>query len=76
MTTHASALALIPKLKLYIAFSQSIAVLPTVYNVQLPPEYYRWTSFLDVFKLDWSGLAIPGACLPGGSPYTTASPPT
>ena len=41
-------------------------MLPTVYNVHLPPEYYEWTAFLDIFKLDWSAVTIPGACLPGG----------
>jgi len=66
MGSSISALALIPKLKLFIAFSQTVVVLPTVYNVHLPPKYYMWTSFLDIFKFDWSSIAIPGSCLHGG----------
>ena len=34
-----SALGLMPKLKLLIAFYQSVTLLPNVYNVQLPPRY-------------------------------------
>tara|TARA_B100000795_G_scaffold262963_1_gene241469 strand:+ start:76 stop:807 length:732 start_codon:yes stop_codon:yes gene_type:complete len=54
---------------LVLAFFQSVAVLPTVYNVQLPDTYYEWTGFLNVFDINWSNFAIPGACLQGG--YTS-----
>eukprot|EP00966_Prymnesium_polylepis_P033100 769801-Prymnesium_polylepis.1 len=54
-----STVALIPKLK-------TIGHLPAVYSLELPDSYYEWLSFLDVFEIDWSGLAIPGTCLVGG----------
>ena len=44
-------------------------MLPTVYNVQLPDLYYKWTGFLNIFDIDWSNFFIPGACLEGG--YTS-----
>ena len=56
----AHALSLMPKAKIVFAFSQSVTVLPSVYNVKLPPRYYEWTSFLDVFVIDWSQFAVPG----------------
>ena len=58
-----AAVSLVPKLKLVLAFYQSVAVLPTVYNVKLSHTYYKWTGFLNVFDIDWSNFAIPGACL-------------
>ena len=61
-----SALALMPKIKLIIAFYQSVQVLPTVYSVELPPEYYRWMSVFDWVQLDWLNTIVPGACLEGG----------
>ena len=61
-----AAVSLVPKLKLVLAFYQSVAVLPTVYNVKLSHTYYKWTGFLNVFDIDWSNFAIPGACLEGG----------
>ena len=61
-----AAVSLVPKLKLVLAFYQSVAVLPTVYNVKLSHTYYKWTGFLTVFDIDWSNFAIPGACLEGG----------
>ena len=60
------ALALIPKLKLFISFFQCAMAVPSVYNVTLPDSYFRWTAFMDFLSIDWSGYAIPGACLPGG----------
>ena len=60
------ALALVPKLKLFISFFQCAMALPSVYNVSLPDSYYKWTAFMDFMSIDWSGFAIPGACLPGG----------
>jgi hypothetical protein len=39
-----SALGLVPKLKLLIAFFQSVFAIPSVYNVRLPPYYYRWST--------------------------------
>ena len=58
--------ALTPKAKLLIAFYQSVQVLPTVYSVELPEEYYEWMSAVSFLELDWSGLVVPGACLDGG----------
>ena len=60
------AFALMPKLKLVVAFYQSVQVLPTVYNVELPEDYYKWMSAIDFLRLDWSNLVVPGACLKGG----------
>ena len=34
--------ALIPKIKLLIALYQTVISIPTVYDVALPPAYYRW----------------------------------
>ena len=65
----ATAVSLVPKLKLVLAFYQSAAVLPTVYNVELPDLYYEWTGWMNIFDIDWSNFFIPGACLEGG--YTS-----
>ena len=62
----AATMALMPKLKLLISFYGMVSALPTVYNVQLPSQYYEWMGFLDFLELDWSHLMIPGQCLPGG----------
>ena len=64
--SRSQALALIPKLKLFISFFQCAMALPTVYNVSLPDSYFEWTAFMDWLSIDWSGFAIPGSCLPGG----------
>ena len=32
----------------------------------MPPDYHKAMSALDFFEVDWSGFAVPGACLPGG----------
>jgi hypothetical protein len=61
-----TSLSLIPKLKLLLAFYQSVVVLPTVYNVHLPDYYYDNLRFLNLFQIDWSGVTVPGACLEGG----------
>eukprot|EP00966_Prymnesium_polylepis_P277417 6410156-Prymnesium_polylepis.1 len=68
--------AFTPKLKLVVGFFQSIAFLPPVYGLSLPEWYYHWVSFLNIFEsaqqafnsdtVDWSGIAVPGACLEGG----------
>lgn len=50
------ALALMPKLKLCIAFYQSIEMLPKVYGVRLPAMYYEWMRYLTWFNLDWSAM--------------------
>ena len=60
-----SALGLMPKLKLLIAFYQSVTLLPNVYNVQLPPRYYEWMRIFDIIQIDWSEFTIPGQCLTG-----------
>ena len=65
-TIKAGSHALIPKLKLLIAFYQSAVAIPRVYDVALPPEYYQWMRLITVFDINWDFLVVPGACLPGG----------
>jgi hypothetical protein len=52
--------------QLVVAFGQTVMHLPAVYGLKLPDSYYEWLGFLDIFEIDWSGIAIPGACLEGG----------
>ena len=66
MYSRASALALVPKLKLFISFFQCAMALPSVYNLSMPSSYFKWTAFMDFLAIDWSGFVIPGSCLPGG----------
>ena len=59
--------ALIPKLKLLIAFYQSLHALPEVYAVSLPDYYYEWSDFLfSWIDLDWASLFIPASCISSG----------
>jgi len=58
--------SLMPKVKLVIAFYQSVMMLPNVYNIPLPREYYQWMNVFDAIQLDWSAFFVPGACLRGG----------
>eukprot|EP00966_Prymnesium_polylepis_P256289 5920565-Prymnesium_polylepis.1 len=58
--------AIVPKTKLAIAFFQTVSYLPSVYGLELPDSYYSWLTFLSAFEIDWSGFAIPGACMKAG----------
>ena len=58
--------ALIPKIKLLIALYQTVISIPTVYDVALPPAYYRWMKFVTVVDINIDALVVPGSCLPGG----------
>eukprot|EP00966_Prymnesium_polylepis_P075481 1750685-Prymnesium_polylepis.1 len=53
-------------LQLVTAFFQTVGYLPAVYGLDLPDYYYEWLGFFSFFEIDWSGFAIPGACLEGG----------
>ena len=53
-------------MQLVIAFGQTMMHLPAVYSLKLPDAYYDRLGFLDIFEIDWSGIAIPGECLEGG----------
>ncbi|KAL1527384.1 hypothetical protein AB1Y20_016052 [Prymnesium parvum] len=61
-----STLALMPKLKLVIAFYQSVLALPRVYDVHMPASYYDWVSAFEWLELSFDDLVIPGACVNGG----------
>jgi len=61
-----TSLALIPKLKLVIAFFQIVSLLPAVYGLKLPSYYYDWVDFIKIFEFDWSSAIIPASCLSGG----------
>eukprot|EP00966_Prymnesium_polylepis_P064200 1488393-Prymnesium_polylepis.2 len=58
--------ALIPKLKLVTSLCQTVALLPAVFDLQLPDSYHQWVAFLAVFEIDWNELVFPGQCLGGG----------
>ena len=62
----AQSYALLPKLKILFALYQIVVFIPSVYEVSLPEEYYRWMKAFVVFSLDWDEVVVPGACLPGG----------
>ena len=61
-----SCLALVPKFKLIIAFSQTAKLMPLVYGLRLPEYYFDWMRIFNVFEVDWSGFIYPGACLGRG----------
>ena len=67
----AKLLSLMPKVKLILAFTQSVTVLPTVYNVRLPSIYYEWTSHLNIFQIDWLQFAVPGCASECTQPRTS-----
>ena len=54
---------LTPKLKILIALYQSIAAIPTVYDIHLSPWYFEQTRLLTWFNINWDVLVVPGACL-------------
>ncbi len=58
--------ALVPKSKVLIACYQCITLIPTVYEVTLPNEYYSWMRVFNWIDFDWDELFVPGDCLPGG----------
>lgn len=58
-----NSLVIMPKLKIIIAFYQSVQSIPTIYGVSLPRQYYLWMRAFDWLELDWSSLVVPGACL-------------
>jgi len=58
--------AFMPKLKLIFGFFQSVAFLPDVCGLEMPPWYSDWIPFINFFEVDWSGILIPGECLEGG----------
>ena len=62
----AGSYALMPKFKILIALYQIVIEIPTVYEVDLPDEYYEWMSFLTGFMsfFAWDDLTIPGSCMP------------
>ena len=55
--------AFIPKLKILVSVYQTIAAIPTVYNVQLSPWYHEQMQVLDWFSIHWDSLVVPGSCL-------------
>jgi len=59
-------LALIAKLKLAFAFFQTMSLLPTVYDTDLPEYFYSWTRFVNVFKIPLDQIVIARECLGGG----------
>ena len=58
--------AIMPKLKILIAFYQSVVVIPEVYNVVLPDRFTNWLSFISWIQLQWTEFIVPGNCLSGG----------
>ena len=66
LVVRATQLAIIPNLKILIAFYQSVVTVPSVYDVHLPKSYYDWTEHFNWAKLDWSEFVVPGSCLAGG----------
>jgi hypothetical protein len=66
LVSRTSEVAVLPKVKLLLAFSQTAFALPTIYHIQLPARYYAWTTFLNAIDLDISAITVPGQCLPGG----------
>ena len=61
-----SGLALMPKLKLLVAFYQTVSSLSTVYGARLPADYYRMMQAIDFFDLDWSGMVLAHGRAVGG----------
>ena len=66
LLARVSAHALLPKVKLVIAFCQTAGVVPTVYNLRLPSYYFDWLRFLNVFEVNWLNNIYPRACVTGG----------
>ena len=58
--------AFVPKAKILIAVFQMIFAIPSVYDVQLPPEYYEWMEVFAFATFEWDQFVVPGSCLPGG----------
>ena len=53
-------LGFVVKLKVAITFCQVVATMDRTYDVQLPPYWYQWTSWIRVIgELDWLGWAVP-----------------
>ena len=56
----------VPKLKLFLAFSQVVATLDRTYSVGLPETWTKWTAVFRVLgDLDWTGWVVPSACIVG-----------
>lgn len=65
--------ALLPKLKILIALYQSVAALPTVYDIRLSQWYYERTRTLLWFNIEWDSLVVPGACLEFSASWFSSS---
>ncbi|KAL1515069.1 hypothetical protein AB1Y20_004134 [Prymnesium parvum] len=57
-----SALAVIPKLKLAIAFLQTVWLIPGVFDLELPEFYYHWLQWVEIFRFDWADWLFPASC--------------
>jgi len=62
-------LSLMPKLKLLVAFFQSVHTLPSVYGVTMPPYYFTWMKAFEWIHFSFDGLVGAGVCIRGG--FTT-----
>jgi len=51
------------KLRIFIAFFQSVTVIGNVYQVTLPHEYIDWIQYFDWLFFDWVNAMIPAACI-------------
>ena len=57
----ATRVGLVPKLKLLLAYYQVILVMPEVYSVPLPPEYFMVMHHFEWISFDLTSIGIPAS---------------
>ena len=56
-------LGLIAKLKIALSYYQVVLVMPELFSLSLPPEYFEWMSTFAWINLDWFALAVAPECV-------------
>lgn len=64
LSSAASRIGLLAKLKLCLGFYQVMVTLPWIYDIPLPPEYWKTVGkFLKIFEFQWLTLHVPLSCI-------------